>query len=346
MRLDTSMIEVVVSNGLIESYRDDLEGAAESAAGPATIRWTYVPLNEAETRERLVATADVWVSHVLRPAEAVRAHRLSLIAMPGVGTNGLATQHLAREVEIVTAAFHGKAIAQFVLTTMSALARRVIQADAALRRGWWLNPIWNPEATITASLDGATVGLIGFGEIGQEVARLARAFDMNVMAVRSDPSRFADDSPKPDWCGDVCELPVLLEAADYVVVSVPLTEETLGLISAKEIEQMKPGAVLVNVARGGVVDPSPLYEGLRSGQLGGAAIDVWYAYPEHGAEAWPSREPFWELDNVILTPHLSGTSSDVFRARAHHLGSRIGEFARSREAPETRGAVAPRDHPS
>jgi len=135
-------------------------------------------------------------------------------------------------------------------------------------------------------LHGATVLVVGLGEIGRETARLAEAFGMRVLSVRRHEG----------------DLDALLPEADAIVVTLPLTDETRGLIDRARIERMKPGAVFVNVGRGGVVDEEALVEALRSGRLRGAALDVFQQEP------LPAGSPLWELDNVILSPHTSALS--------------------------------------
>jgi phosphoglycerate dehydrogenase-like enzyme len=142
-------------------------------------------------------------------------------------------------------------------------------------------------------LPGKTVLVVGFGEIGREVARLAQAFGMRVLAVK----RAADDTASgPDRLDD------FVAEADAVVVTLPLTEETRGLIGRDTIARMRDGAILVNVGRGAVVDEEALVEALASGKLAGAALDVF------AEEPLPAASPLWELDNVILSPHTAALS--------------------------------------
>src|SRR5262249_29388767 len=142
-------------------------------------------------------------------------------------------------------------------------------------------------------LTGKTVLVVGLGEIGREVARLAEAFGMRVLAVR----RTADaHTAGPE------QLPELVAEADAVVVTLPLTDETHGLIGRAELARMRDGAILVNVGRGAVVDEEALVEALASGKLAGAALDVF------AEEPLPASSPLWELENVILSPHTAALS--------------------------------------
>jgi phosphoglycerate dehydrogenase-like enzyme len=130
-----------------------------------------------------------------------------------------------------------------------------------------------------------------------------------------------------DWIGQPDRLPELLTKSDAVVLSAPLTAETEGMIGAAELRGMKATAVLVNVGRGPLVSERALYEALRDREIAGAAIDVWYSYPVAGSTAEPSRYPFGELDNVLLTPHVSGLTAETYRGRIGDIVANISRLA-------------------
>jgi phosphoglycerate dehydrogenase-like enzyme len=172
-------------------------------------------------------------------------------------------------------------------------------------------------------LNQSTVGIIGYGSIGREVARLCCAFGAEVLATKSDVKQPEDTDYAIEGVGDPggdsvhrlyppqALIPMLKES-DYVVVAVPLTPETRGLITAKELEAMKSTAYLVDVSRGGVVNHDDLIEALRGGWLAGAALDV---FPE---EPLPNDSQLWGLPNVILSPHIAGMT-DHYDERAVDL---------------------------
>lgn len=151
----------------------------------------------------------------------------------------------------------------------------------------------------TQELPGKTVGIVGMGAIGREVARRARVFGMRVVATRR---RFeaGDTDPDCDQLLSHAELPSLLTASDFVVLCVPLTPETRGLIGATELALMKPTASLLNVARGAVIDQEALIAALKAGTIASAALDV------TDPEPLPAESALWDLPNLILTPHISG----------------------------------------
>jgi phosphoglycerate dehydrogenase-like enzyme len=162
-------------------------------------------------------------------------------------------------------------------------------------------------------LRGRTLGIVGYGSIGRETARLAAAFGMRVLALKRDPA----DRRDPGWCpaglGDPdgsipekfygpnqCE--EILRASDYVSVTLPLTEHTRRFIGAREIAAMKQGAYIVNIGRGEVIDEPAMIDALRAGKIGGAGLDVFEKEP------LPAESPLWDIENVILTPHMSGAN--------------------------------------
>lgn len=182
-------------------------------------------------------------------------------------------------------------IAQTVMMYLLALTRDLpgwLRAQSERR--------WEQRAI--TELEGLTIGIVGMGPIGCEVARLARAFGMRPIGLRR---TLRGDEPCETWTFD--RLGELATVVDALVVAVPLTEETRGLIDAQVLAALRPGALLVNVARGEVIDEVALVDALRSGHLGGAGLDVF------AVEPLPPESPLWSLPNVIVTPHSSGTTT-------------------------------------
>jgi phosphoglycerate dehydrogenase-like enzyme len=168
-------------------------------------------------------------------------------------------------------------------------------------------------APFRPELAGKAVGLIGYGHIGRAIARRAKAFGMRVMALAR-TRREVD--PRPDWLGDPAQLATLLEASDFVVVACPLNAATRGMIGPAELAKMRPEAVLINVARGLIVDEDALYQALSTRTICSAVLDTWYRYPGPGdPDVRPSRHPFHDLDNVVMTPHCSGWTEGLMERR-------------------------------
>jgi len=157
-------------------------------------------------------------------------------------------------------------------------------------------------------LFGKTVGVVGLGHIGSEVARLAKAFGCHVIATR----RSANERTLDDLVDELlppADLPKLLGESDFVVLSVPLTQETRHLIGEAELRAMRPSAVLINIARGAVIDEGALVRALKESWIGGAGLDVFEREP------LPAESELWDMENVILSPHLSG-GTEIYNERA------------------------------
>ncbi|MBT5107671.1 MAG: phosphoglycerate dehydrogenase [Rhodospirillaceae bacterium] len=175
-------------------------------------------------------------------------------------------------------------------------------------------------------LYGKTVGIVGYGHIGWEVATRAKAFGMRVCAV----SRTDRDTPAPlDWFGTMDELDRLLGESDFVVVTLPLARETRGLFDAERLGEMKPDGVIINVGRGMVIHEESLYQALSERRIGGAIIDVWYGYPTlENLDNPPSKFPFQDLDNIIMTPHNSATTDAMRDRRFDFVARNVDHLAR------------------
>ncbi len=232
-------------------------------------------------------------------AQAVRAGgRLRWVQATAGGAGeqvraaGLSVQEQDRVLITRAGGVHAGPLAEFAMLGLLAFAKGLprLLADKQARR-WEHYPM--------AELAGATVLLVGLGEIGAEVARLAKAFGMRVIAVNR---RGRTDSPHVDEIRTARFLGDLLPVAHGVVLSLPLTDETRGMIDAAAFGRMHSGAVLVDVGRGGVVEESALVHALEAGLLAGAALDVF------ATEPLPADSPLWRLPNVLLSPHTAGLS--------------------------------------
>jgi phosphoglycerate dehydrogenase-like enzyme len=273
----------------------------------------------------LFETADVIVGWPLTPEVAARARKLKLIHVAGAGVDGLRLDLLPPGVLVANTYHHETSMAEYVLMAMLVLIRRPHEYDQRLRRGnWWDSAIWG-ETPHLSEICGRSVLLLGLGHIAKEVARRARAFGMKTVAV----SRTANvPSPEVDLKVGYDVWEQHLGEADFVVPCCPLTPATEGLVAAPQIARMKPSAYLINAARGKIVDEQALYEALRDGRIAGAALDVWYQYPKDPAETcFPSRFPFHELPNVLLSPHVSGWTNRTLEGRMKDIAKNINRLA-------------------
>ena len=187
--------------------------------------------------------------------------------------------------------------ADFAFALLMAAARRVVEADVYARAGKWQT--WGPSLLLGQDITGATLGIIGFGRIGKGMAKRAQGFDMEILYY----SPNCQPDPYAAEIGAHCiDLTTLLERSDFVSVHVPLNDQTHHLINKETLRMMKPSAVLINTARGPVVDTEALYEALRDQVIGYAALDV------TDPEPIPADHPLLELENVIVAPHIASAS--------------------------------------
>jgi phosphoglycerate dehydrogenase-like enzyme len=224
------------------------------------------------------------------------------------------------------------ATAEMAIALLMSAAKFIVPIDGKLRAGDW-TPRYQRSQSI--GLEGKTALILGYGEIGRRVARVCRALGLNVLATRRQPGSPAPGEADVEVCSPT-ELHRLLPRADVLVITLPLTPETKGLIGAEEIALLPRGAVLVNVGRGAIVDEGALYHALREGALAAAGLDVWYNYPKDEASRAntpPSKHPFHELDNVVMSPHRGGDAVDIERQRMAHLAKLLNAAARGEPMP-------------
>jgi phosphoglycerate dehydrogenase-like enzyme len=256
------------------------------------------------------------------------ARRLKLVQVPGAGLDRIDRSAMPEGAFLANVYGHETGIAEYVMGAMLSLTRGFARLDAALRRGTWESQ-WSvgaPPPPGWPELSGKTLGILGYGRIGQCVARRARAFDMEICAIRRDVGRSAADGLTR--LGGLEILDEVLGRSDYVVIALPASAETRGLIGEKQLRQMKPTAVLVNVSRAEIVDEEALYRALAGRTIAAAALDVWYRYPTQAGPTLPARQPFHELPNVLMTPHVSGWTDGMLRARAKIIAENIHRTAR------------------
>jgi phosphoglycerate dehydrogenase-like enzyme len=278
-----------------------------------------------------LADVDVLVTMAFTREMAAVATRLKLVQVPGAGLDRIDRAALPPGTWLANAHGHEVGIAEYVVGAMLALNRGFSRLDTSLRRGVWESqwavsvppPPW-PE------LAGKTLGILGYGRIGQALAQRARAFDMAIWAIRRDATRSAAPvgAGDPEFLGGPDALPEILRRADYLAITVSLTEATRGLLGQHELGLMKPTAFIVNVARAEIVDEVALYRALADRRVAGAALDVWYRYPSGAGPTLPSRCPFHELPNVLMTPHVSGWTEGMMETRAQVIAENIRRTAR------------------
>lgn len=276
-------------------------GLAERLAALPGLDLTIVPdADDAAFAEALPEAEVIW--HVLRPltaADIAAASRLRLIQKIGVGVNTIDLEAAkARGIAVCNLpGTNSRAVAEMTLLLMLAALRRLAHFDAETRAGrGWSQPPELQDGLL--ELGGRTVGLVGYGAIPTLLAPVLAALGCRIL--------YTARAPKPGALGEFRDLDTLLAESDVVSLHIPETPETRGLIGAESLARMKRGAVLVNTARGGLVNQAALVEALRSGQLAAAGLDVFAAEPAD------PRDPLFALPNVVLAPHVGWLSTGTF----------------------------------
>jgi D-3-phosphoglycerate dehydrogenase len=288
----------------------------------------------------VVADYDALVvrSQVQVDAELIAAApRLVVIGRAGVGVDNVDLEAATRAGVVVVNAPTGNTIAaaEHTLALLYGVARRTAAADASMRRGEWSRSQFTG-----VELRGKTLGIVGLGKIGQAIAARARAMEMTVLGV--DP--FISAEAAANHGAELVDLDELLGRSDVVTVHVPITRATRGLIGRKELMKLKPGAIVLNVARGGIVDEAALADALRSGHVGGAGVDVFEQEP-------PTGSPLLGAPNTLLTPHLGASTAEAQVLVAEEVAVQVLDVLDGRSAryavnaplltPETARAIAP-----
>ena len=241
-------------DGLLCLLTEKIDGELMDAAGPQL---------------KVISSISVGVDHI--DVAAATARGIPVGNTPGVLTD---------------------ATADMAFALLFAAARRIVEGEKYVRSGNWKT--WNPKLLLGADFVGATLGIVGFGRIGQAVAKRAQGFDMRVI--------YYDPAAAPAFGAQSVDLDILLHESDFVSIHVPLTEKTRHLVNAKFLAKMKLNSILVNTSRGGVVDQVALYEVLKAKNIFAAALDV------TDPEPLPMDSPLLELENCLIVPHLGSAS--------------------------------------
>ncbi|WP_376966736.1 2-hydroxyacid dehydrogenase [Azospirillum sp. A26] len=327
-----SPLRVVIADANFLPHRALME--AQLPAG-TVVSW-HPAFDEAAVAADLPG-ADVFVGPRFTAAMGAAADSLRLVHVGGAGYDGIDGKALPAGVLCANTFCHEFSIAEYVAATSVVMRRQLLQQDRELRRGHWDSSVYELQRSQLGSLAGATVGIVGYGHIGSHVWKLMRAFGASGVAVTSRPARAEGEGL--NWVAGTDGLDRLLAESDIVVLCLPLLPETRHLIGKAQLAAMKPDALLVNVSRGPLVDPEALYDALKERRIGGAVIDVWYQYPNGGAHAQPAALPFDTLDNILMTPHISGVTTQTFQGRVRDVAANIARLA---AGEPLRNPVSPR----
>lgn len=234
---------------------------------------------------------------------------LEAVIVPWAGIPLKLTESLVGrpDVKVFNLHHNAQAVAEHALGLLIASARRIALVDRNLRKGDWSD---SQEGNYI-SLRGRTACLLGFGAIGHAVKPMLEALGIRVIAVRTRGDEEALG---------IADLDRALAESNFLVISLPITKSTEGLIGTPELKQLVPPRIVVNVGRGPVVQEQALVTALTDGTLHAAGIDVWYKYPKAGEAKPPGSYPFGECDNLVMTPHIGGNADDVDALRYQQLG--------------------------
>lgn len=282
--------------------------------------WTVTAGRRSGPREvlaRRLAAAEVVVTQYweagLPPAPGLR-----LLQLPGAGFDAIDFEAVPAGCTVCNVYEHEIGISEYVVAALLEHEIGIARMDASLRRGVWRDG-FVLGAPLHGELHGRTAGFVGYGRIARETARRLAPFGVRVAARTRSPD---PSGPGADLVADLAgigRLDDMLPEVDYLIIACPLNDATRGLIDGRRLGLLRGTAVVVNVARGPIVDEEALYAACRDGTIGGAVIDTWYRYPDPsggaGQRRLPSRLPFETLANVVMTPHASGWSAGLLDRR-------------------------------
>jgi phosphoglycerate dehydrogenase-like enzyme len=254
------------------------------------------------------------VASVIVPGDYIlKSSNLRMIQTFGAGIDRVDLDAVRNRGDIIVCNNHVNSaeVAEFTISLLFAVAKNLIPSDRELRTGNWIHRWGGPVPNI--EIRGKKVLIIGFGHIGVDIAKRLKSFDVSITAAtRSGTSSNADHV---DQVVSIDEIKQNVEDADFVILSLPLTDESSGLVDKEFLSWMKSTSILVNISRAQIVDEQALYEALKEKRIHGAGIDVWWRYPSEwrGTANPPSEIPFHELDNIVISPHRAAYSEPVER---------------------------------
>jgi phosphoglycerate dehydrogenase-like enzyme len=290
--------EVVLTDGTIESMLDigkDTDILASNRVSREFIK--------AATRLKMIQTFTAGVENI--DHTAVKEH----------GNIILCNSHI-----------NAAEVAEYAITLLLAVAKNIIPNDRELRKGDWIYAFGGPLPNV--EIRGKTCFILGLGNIGAEIAKRLRAFNVTIYAATR--SGVSQQSELVDKLVKIDEAHPLIKDSDFVILSLPLTPESNGLVDSTFISWMKPTSIIVNISRGPIIDEKALFDALKENRIRGAGLDVWWRYPPKwgGKGIPPSDLPFQELDNVVVSPHRAGYSENTEREYFQFVGENILRFIR------------------
>ena len=249
--------------------------------------------------------------------------QLRLIQVPFSGMEWLKKEWLPDGCIVCNTNQHSEPIAEYVMLGILEFAINMRHMDRELRQGRWTYGGSIVRGLKHSEIQHKTIGFIGFGHIAKRVTELATPFGMEFIAITRNPKVDA----RLRWWKDSSHLEALLMESDYVLITAPLSGSTRDLINESTLKKMKPTGVIINVARGPIINETAIYKALKNHEIGGALLDVWYQYAStDNLEMQPSVLPFHDLDNVIMTPHTASWTDQLDQRRIDSVVKNIQNF--------------------
>jgi phosphoglycerate dehydrogenase-like enzyme len=257
----------------------------------------------------------------------VTCDRLKLIQLPGAGLDGIDFTAVPSQTSVCNVFEHEIPIAEYVMAAILQSVIKLPQMDKNLRKNNWTGShLFGPTH---GELHGKTIGILGYGNIGKEVAKRAKPFGLKIIGCGP---RKPLSGVKPNVFYPLDRLNEMLKTSDFLLISAPLTSETENLITRSQLKKMKASSIIINIARGPIVDEESLYLACKERIIGGAVIDTWYQYPKNDKiDTPPSRFDFGQLDNVIMSPHASAWTDALVRRRTKFMAENLNLLIQNKQ---------------
>jgi phosphoglycerate dehydrogenase-like enzyme len=269
------------------------------------------------------------VASVIVPGEYIRkSSNLRMIQTFGAGIDRVDLAAVRERGDIILCNNHVNSaeVAEYAISLLFAVAKNIIPSDRELRAGNWVHRWGGPVPNL--EIRGKKVLIIGLGHIGADIAKRLKSFQVKITAATRSGTSSNDDLV--DQVVSTDEVQPHVEDSDFVILSLPLTEESTGLVNREFLSWMKPTSILVNISRAQIIDELALYNALKEKRIHGAGIDVWWRYPTEwrGTAIPPADVPFHELDNIVISPHRAAYSEHIERELFLFAGKNILRFIR------------------
>lgn len=317
---NSPMMKALLYDAFVASRRNRLAGLLDT-------KWELVPVLDALDVDKVrsqLPDVDAFIGSTFHENWRTAAGNLRLIQCVGAGVDSISNSSIPPGCTLCNVYEHETPIAEYIMLAVLLFVTRLMDIKQRFRQGIWTDS-GRFDGRPHDEVYGKTLGLVGYGHIGRETARRAKAFGMKVAAVARRPR----PEPEVDWYGRTADLDELIEMSDFLTIVCPLTEHTRGLIGERELGKLKSSAVLINVARAEIVREEPLFRALRERWFAGAVLDVWYRYPPGpGTGGHGSKLAFHELDNVIVTPHASAWTDQMIERRLVRIAENLNRLAR------------------